>query len=69
MIENVTWLDLAGVAAVVALVYGGLRAYAAWWVRSGRAARTAARMKLQDAKPAEAQPAVAGRARLGHTAV
>ena len=69
MIENVTWLDFAGVAAVVALVYGALRAYVSWWIGSGRAARTAARMAQQPARSAGGQPATAGWARLGRTVV
>ena len=45
MIEHITWLDLVGCAAVVALVYAGLRLYVAWWIGSGRAVRTAARIR------------------------
>ena len=44
MIENITWLDFAGVAAVVTLVYAGLRLYVAWWIGSGRAARVWVKM-------------------------
>ena len=40
MITNTSWLDFAGMAAVVALVYGVIRLYVSWWVGSGRAART-----------------------------
>ena len=51
MIENVSWIDILGCGAMVFFVYAGLRAYVSWWISSGRAARTSARISLGYAEP------------------